>query len=118
MNRDAASKWCERGIAGLVLCILVFSVLALGAVQPEEFLIVQGLTVGVLLLWLARLWLEPKPRLLWPPICWVVLAFTLYAVARYLTADIEFKAHGELAAAQIYETQLAEIKAGRGRRTR
>ena len=82
MNRDVADNWCERGILGLVLAILVFGPLATGAVRPPDFLVLQGLTLGVLLLWSVRLWLTPKPRLLWPPICWTVMAFTLYAIGR------------------------------------
>src|SRR5471030_476771 len=96
MNRDAVDKFFERGILALVLAILVFVPLAMGAVDACAFLAVQGLTIGVMLLWAARIWCSPKPQLLWPPICWVVLAFTIYAVARYLTADIEYVARLEL----------------------
>src|ERR1035438_9733883 len=96
MNREALDKFFERGILALVLAILVFAPLALGAVDTPEFLVVQGLTIGVMLLWALRIWASPKSQLLWPPICWVVLAFALYAVARYLTADIEYVARQEL----------------------
>src|ERR1700689_2082787 len=96
MNREALDKFFERGILAFVLAILVFGPLAMGAVDAWAFLVVQGLTVGVMLLWVLRLWISPKPQLLWPPICWVVLAFTIYAVARYLTADIEYVARQEL----------------------
>jgi O-antigen ligase len=96
MNREALDTFFERGILALVLAILVFGPLAMGAVDPWEFLIVQGLTIGVMLLWALRLWISPRPQLLWPPICWVVLAFTIYAVARYFTADIEYVARKEL----------------------
>ena len=102
MNRETLDRWCERGILGLVLAILVFGPLATGAVRTRSFLIVQGLTIGVLLLWLARLWLSPRPRLLWPPVCWAVLAFALYAIGRYLTADIEYVARQELIRILIY----------------
>ncbi len=102
MNREAASDWCERGITGLVLAMLVFSALATGAVRTLEFLIVQAMGVGVLLLWLARLWLQERPRLFWPPICWAVLAFTAYAVGRYATADIERVARQELLRVLVY----------------
>jgi O-antigen ligase len=68
----------------------------MGAVDAPEFLVVQALTVGVMLLWALRIWASPKPQLLWPPICWVVLAFTIYAIARYLTADIEYVARQEM----------------------
>jgi O-antigen ligase len=96
MNRETLDNLCERGILALVLGILVFGPLAMGAVDAWEFLVIQGLTIGVMLLWVLRIWIAPKPQLLWPPICWVVLAFTVYAVARYLTADIEYVARQEL----------------------
>jgi O-antigen ligase len=96
MNRESLDTFFERGILALVLAILVFGPLAMGAVDAWAFLVIQGLTIGVMLLWALRLWISPKPQLLWPPICWVVLAFTIYAVARYLTADIEYVARQEL----------------------
>jgi O-antigen ligase len=102
MNRETASRACERGIAGLVLALLVFSALATGAVRPLEFLVVQGLAVGILLLWLARVWLDERPRFFWPLVCWPVLAFTGYAVVRYLTADIEYVARQELLRVLVY----------------
>lgn len=95
-------RWCEMGILALVLTILVLGPLAMGAVRPQEFLVIQGLTIGVMLLWGARLWLNPHPQLLWPPICWAVAAFTFYAVARYLTADIEYVARQELVHILVY----------------
>ncbi len=58
MNRETLDRWCERGILALVLAILVFGPLAIGATRPLPFLIIQGLTLGVLLLWGARFWLE------------------------------------------------------------
>jgi O-antigen ligase len=96
MNREALDKFFERGILALVLAILVFAPLAMGAVDAWAFLVVQGLTIGVMVLWTARIWFSPKPQFLWPPLCWVVLAFTIYAVARYLTANIEYVARQEL----------------------
>ena len=80
MNRKIADQWCERGILFLTLAILVFGPLATGAVRMLEFLVIQGLTVGVLVLWIARLWLQRRWEFLWPPICWAVLAFTLSAL--------------------------------------
>src|SRR5258706_5096669 len=102
MNRQALDKWCERGFLGLVLAILVFGPLATGAVREQDFLVLQGLTLGVMLLWGARLWLNPRPRLLWPPICWAVVAFALYAVVRYFTADLEYVARLETARVLVY----------------
>ncbi len=102
MRRETLDSWCERGILGLVLAILVFGPLAMGAVRPSEFLVIQGLTIGVMLLWGARLWLSPRPRWLWPPVCWAVAAFAGYAIIRYLYADVEYVARQELIRMLIY----------------
>src|SRR5688500_17014484 len=102
MNREAFDRWCERGILGLVLAILVFGPLATGAVRTLEFLIVQGLTLGVLLLWIIRIWAGERTKFLWPPICWAVIAFVVYAVARYLTCDIEYVGRRELIRILVY----------------
>ena len=85
-----------RTLLGLLLAILVFAPIAIGAVVAPEFLVVQGLLIMALLVWGLRLWIGPRPQLFWPPICWVVLAFMIYAVARYLTADVEYLARQEL----------------------
>jgi len=95
-------RWCGHGILGLTLAILVFGPLATGAVRPRDFLVIQGLTLGVLALWTARLWLSRRPQLLWPPLCWVVVAFALYAVARYGTAELEYVARQELMRVLVY----------------
>jgi O-antigen ligase len=102
VNREVLDRWCERGILALILAILVFGPLAYGAVDTIPFLIIQALTALVLLLWIARLWFNPRPQFLWPPICWAVLAFSLYAIGRYLTADIEYVARQELIRVLLY----------------
>jgi O-antigen ligase len=102
VNREVLDRWCERGILALILTILVFGPLAYGAVDTLPFLIIQGLTAAILVFWTARLWLNPRPQFLWPPICWAVLAFTLYAIARYFTADIEYVARQELIRVLVY----------------
>ena len=102
MNRDTLDHWCERGILGLVLGILVFGPLAMGAVDTPEFLVIQGLTVAVMLVWTLRLWISPKPQLLWPPLGWMVLAFAALAVGRCLTADIEYVARLEMIQVLMY----------------
>ena len=102
MRRETLDTWCERGILGLVLVVLVWGPLAMGAVRPSEFLVIQGATMGVLLLWGARLWLSPRPQVLWPPICWVVAAFVGYALIRYHYAEVEYLARQELIRLLIY----------------
>lgn len=102
MTRESLDTFLERGILALVLAILVFAPLAMGAVDAWSFLIVQGLTIGVMLLWMLRLWLSRKPQLLWPPLAWVVFAFTAYAIGRYLKADIEYIARLEMIQVLMY----------------
>ncbi|MEY4386153.1 MAG: hypothetical protein RLY20_1436 [Verrucomicrobiota bacterium] len=102
MEREKLDGWCERGIIALVLAILVFGPLATGAVRTLEFLILQGLTVAALLLWVARLWLRPKPTFLMPPFGWAVLAFAAFAVYRCSTAELSFVARNELLRVLVY----------------
>jgi O-antigen ligase len=109
MNREVLDRWCELGILGLVLAALIFGPLAFGAVPVPAFLVIQALTLGVLVLWGLRLWLQPKPQFLWPPICWAVAAFVLYAVVRYLTADIEYVARQELINVLVYAALFLAI---------
>jgi O-antigen ligase/Tfp pilus assembly protein PilF len=101
-TRKNVDWWCGRGILTLVLGMLVFAPLAFGAVDAWAFLVVQALAVGVFVLWAVRVWANPRPKLLWPPLAWVVLAFTLYAVVRYFTADIEYVARLEVIQVLIF----------------
>jgi O-antigen ligase len=114
MKREALDRWCERGILVLVLAILVFTPLAFGG-EPQPavgswadllagnpFIISEFLAVAVGALWLCRIWLDPGQRFLWPPVCWAVLAFAIYAVIRYLTADIEYVARQEMIRILVY----------------
>lgn len=87
--------WCERGILALVMAMTVFAPLAFGAVDAWAFHGLLAMAMGVFVLWGVRVWAHPRPRLLWPPLCWVVVAFMLYAVVRYFTADIEYIARLE-----------------------
>jgi len=95
-NRKTWDSVLGQILLGLLLVILVFGPVGLGAVHAAQFLVVQGLLIAVLLVWGARLWIGPRSQLFWPPICWVALAFMVYAVARYLTADIEYVARQEM----------------------
>ena len=95
LTRKNLDWWCERGILSLVLGMLVFAPLAFGAVDTWAFLVVQIAAAAVFILWGARLWLNPRGKLLWPPLAWVVLAFMAYAVVRHFTADIEYVARLE-----------------------
>lgn len=100
--RDRVDTWCERGILGLILSILIYSPLATGAVRPQDFLVVQWLSLATLVVWALRFCINPKHRLLWPPMCWAVLLFTAYAVVQYLRADLEYIARQEMIKVLLY----------------
>jgi O-antigen ligase len=113
-DRETWDRWCERGILFCVLGMLLYTPLAFGGrPQPpggyffdfiilNPFVVPQVLAVFVAVLWALRLWFNPKPKLLWPPICWAVLLFTAYATWRYFTSDIEFVARQELLKIYVY----------------
>ncbi len=96
MSIEGLDRFLERAILGLVLAILVFAPLAMGAAGVREFLVVQVLTMGVMFLWGLRMLGSPKLKFFWPPLSWIVLAFALYALARYWTAPIEYVARLEM----------------------
>ena len=96
MEREQIDNWCGRGILGLVLAALVFGPLSAGAVGSFEFLVIQGLTLAAASLWVVRVWLQENYRLLFPPICWVVILFAGLAVFRSHDADLQYVARGEL----------------------
>jgi O-antigen ligase len=102
MNNAAIDRFFECVILAFVLAILVFAPLAMAAVGTREFLVVQGLTMVVMSLWALRILFNPRIQFFWPPICWVVLVFALYAVARYFTADLEYVARQEMIQTLIY----------------
>ena len=102
MDRERIDNWCEKTVLGLVLAILVGGPLLLGGTREWGFLPLQALTMCVMAVWGLRLWISPQPKLLWPPICWAVAAFVVYAAVRYDQADIEWVARRELLRVLVY----------------
>jgi len=96
MTRQRLDNWCEHGVAALVMTVLAAGPLMFGAVRGQEFAILQWLTAATGGLWIARLWLNPNRPVLWTPVHWAVLGFTLFAVSRYFMADVEYVARGEV----------------------
>ncbi|MCX7721690.1 MAG: O-antigen ligase family protein [Verrucomicrobiae bacterium] len=101
-TRANVDRWLEHAMLVVLGVMLAFGPVAMGAVRLQEFLLVQALAIALLGLWLLRLWVSPEPRLFWPPVCWPVAAFILYAVVRYLSADIEYVARAELIRLLVY----------------
>jgi len=108
-NRRTLDSWCEQGILILVLAVLAFAPLAFGAVLTWTFLVVEALVIGAVLVWLVRIWGGYKPQILWPPLLWAAMAFVIYAVARYFTADVEYAARQELIRILLYAVLLALV---------
>lgn len=96
MDREQIDHWLERSILGLVLAVVVIAPLAMGAARLQDFAVVQVLVAAASLLWALRFWVRRAHRIQWPPVCWPVAGLAVYAVARYLTADVEYVARLEM----------------------
>lgn len=102
MTCKQLDQFCEKGILTSVVGIVVFGPLATGAVRPIDFLAIQTLTALALMLWILRFWLNKNHRLLFPPVCWAMLAFVGLAWFRYQGADLEYVARQEFLKILVY----------------
>jgi O-antigen ligase len=100
--REGLDVFCERGILGAVVLIVLWGPLAFGGIPAPAFLVIQGLTILALGLWAVRIWAQRSFRLLWPPICWAVFLFVLYALVRCRLVQIEYIARQELIQVIVY----------------
>src|ERR1022692_2893513 len=100
--RERLDVFCERAILGVVLLIVLWGPLAFGGIPAPAFLVIQGLTILALGLWVVRIWAQRPCRLLWPPICWAVFVFLLYALVRCRLVQIEYIARRELIEVIVY----------------
>lgn len=100
--RERLDVFCERAILGVVVLIVLWGPLAFGGIPAPAFLVIQGLTILALGLWAVRLWAQRPCRLLWPPICWAVFVFLLYALVRCRLVQIEYIARRELIEVIVY----------------
>jgi O-antigen ligase len=94
--------FCARAILLIVLFILTWAPLAYGGMAPASSLVIQGATLAALALWMVRIWVQRPLRLLWPPMCWAVLAFLIYALARCRLVEVEYAGRQELIQALVY----------------
>jgi O-antigen ligase len=100
--RERLDVFCERGILGAVVLIVLWGPLAFGGIPAPAFLVIQGLTILALGLWAVRIWVQRSFRLLWPPVCWAVFVFVLYALVRCRLVQIEYIARRELIEVIVY----------------
>jgi O-antigen ligase len=87
---ERMDSFCARAILAIFIFILVWGPLAFAGKTPGSFLVIQGATVAALALWTVRFWVQRPFRLLWPPVCWAVLAFLVYALARCRLVEVEY----------------------------
>lgn len=92
---ERVDRILEAGILGLTLGILIYAPVAIGAVMPQDFILLSWMAAGALVLWAGRMVLNKEFKILWTPVCWGVLAFASYAVFKYLQSDIEYVARTE-----------------------
>lgn len=102
MDLERLDDWCEKAILGLVLAVLAFAPLALGAVRPREFILLELLTATAAVIWVVRLWIQPGVRLFWPPIVWLVLLFAGYAGLQLAWAPVSYIATEEVRRVLLY----------------
>lgn len=100
--RHKIDLFCERGILGAVVLSVLWGPLVFGGIPASGFLVVQGLTILALGFWGVRIWAQRPFRLLWPPICWAVCVFLLYALVRCRLVEIEYIARRELIEIIVY----------------
>jgi len=100
--RERIDTFCARAILLLLLFILVWGALAYGGWDPTSFLVIQGAAVAALALWMVRFWVQRPFRLLWPPMCWAVLAFLIYALARCRMVEVEYAGRQQLIQVLLY----------------
>lgn len=124
LSRKELDAWLGKVLLGLLLAVLVFAPVALGAVYANGFVAVQSMVALALVLWGVRLWIAPRTQLLWTPLCWVVLGFWAYAAVWYARADIEYAARLEtlqmlvlgsfffLVLNHLYRQEVAQILLG------
>lgn len=96
MDIERVDRILEAGILGLTLGILIYAPVAIGAVLPQDFVLLTWMLVGIVVLWGLRILINKNFKIIWTPVCWGVLAFAAYAVFKYLQSDIEYVARTEI----------------------
>jgi len=99
---DRVDSFCERAILVIVALIVVWGPLAFGGMPETGFVGIMGLTVLALGFWAARMWTQRPFRLFWPPMCWAVLVFLLYALVRCQWVEVEYFGRQELIRVIVY----------------
>lgn len=81
-----------------VALAVLWGPLTIGGWPAASALGIQAMAIVALGFWIVRVWTQHRFRLLWPPVCWAVLVFILYALVRCQArcVIIEYSARMEL----------------------
>jgi len=102
MTRENTERWLGGAINVLLLGHVLLAVILTGMTRPQDFLIAQGLSVVLIALFTARIWIGKDLVFHWPPVCWLVLALVAYFTALTFTADVFYVAQTELLRVLVY----------------
>ena len=80
-------EWGIVAILGMMLCL---GPLLFGGVYASGFLLLTSLGAIASVLWLVLIVSGKRYRLLWPPVCWLVLVFMCYALWRYRFVQVSY----------------------------
>ncbi|MBT5926991.1 MAG: hypothetical protein HOH33_10265 [Verrucomicrobia bacterium] len=98
-KNDSPIEWGIISILGIILCL---GPLLFGGAYTFGFLLLTSLTVVALGLWLILILSGKKYRLLWPPVCWVVLGFLIFGLWEYRFAGVPYSAEYEIMRIFLY----------------
>ncbi|HSH93348.1 MAG TPA: O-antigen ligase family protein [Roseimicrobium sp.] len=96
MSAEKNDRWLRWTVLLFLAVAFAYAPLAYGTVRLWDRVLVQACVAAGTLLTVVRFCTRNEKSLNLPPLLWGVLAFAFYAVARYLTADIEYVARLEL----------------------
>lgn len=93
LNRDILDKFCERGIATMILASVVLNTVLFGGALHSEL----GFPILIALaIWMARWWINPSHRLVLHPVLWPLLGFVAFAIWRGQSVTVPYVAHQAL----------------------
>jgi O-antigen ligase len=98
-KNDSPIEWCIIALLGFILCVgpLVF-----GGAYTSGFLLLSSLTAVALGFWFVLILSGKRYRLLWPPVCWIVLGFLAYSIWEYRFAPVSYSAEYEIMRVFLY----------------
>ena len=102
MPKKKSTSPLEWGIVAILGVMLCLGPLLFGGVYTAGFLLLTSLCVLASVLWLVLIVSGKRYRLLWPPVCWLVLVFMCYALWRYRFVQVSYAGEYEIMRLLLY----------------